>query len=84
MQVSRDGLVLRLTEHFGDGAPGACFPVDDLGAKALHAKLSAKNDPYWRSGDPKTAAGRPQLTPVDPFGNELYLGEPEPVPADAR
>lgn len=45
MQVSRDGLVLRPTEHLGDGAPGACFQVDFLGAKALPAKLSAKNDP---------------------------------------
>lgn len=75
MQVSRDGFVLRLTEHFGDGAPGACCYVDFLGAKALHEKLSAKNDPYWRSGVPKTAAGRPQRTPVDPFGNKRYLGK---------
>jgi hypothetical protein len=31
MQVSRDGLVLHLSEHHGDGSPGACFHVDYRG-----------------------------------------------------
>lgn len=78
MQVSRDGLVLHLSEHYGDGSPGACFHVEFLGVKSLHAELSAKNYPYWRPGITKTYGGTPQLTLVDPFGNKLYLGEPDP------
>jgi hypothetical protein len=77
MQVSRDGLVLHLSEHYGDGSPGTCFHVEYRGVRELHAELSAKNYPYWRPGITKTIHGTPQLTLVDPFGNKLYLGEPE-------
>src|ERR1700721_840185 len=48
MQVSRDGLVLHLSEHYGDGSPGPRFQVDFEGVHELHAELSAKNYPYWR------------------------------------
>jgi hypothetical protein len=78
MQVSRDGLILQLTEHYGDGSPGTCFHVEYLGVKALHAELSAKNYPYWRPGLTETVEGTSQLTLVDPFGNKIYLGEPAP------
>lgn len=81
LQVSRDGLVLHLSEHYGDGSPGTCFHVEYLGVEALHAELSAKNYRYWRPGLTKTFHGTPQITLVDPFGNKLYLGEPEPSPA---
>jgi hypothetical protein len=83
-QVSRDGLVLHLSEHYGDGSPGACFHVEFRDVKALNAELSAKNYPYWRPGMTETIQGSPQLTLVDPFGNKLYLGEPEPTPANPR
>jgi hypothetical protein len=77
MQVSRDGLVLHLSEHYGDGSPGACFHVEYEGVAALHKELSGRNYPYWRPGITKTFHGTPQLTLLDPFGNKLYLGEPE-------
>jgi hypothetical protein len=80
MQVSRDGLVLHLSEHFGDGSPGTCFHVEFHGVKALHVELSAKKYPYWRPGVTKSYAGTAQLTLVDPFGNKLYLAEPEATP----
>jgi ribosomal-protein-alanine N-acetyltransferase len=81
MQVSRDGLVLHLSEHYGDGSPGACFHVEFRRVEALHAELSAKNYPYWRPGITKTFHGTPQLTLLDPFGNKLFLGEPDPTTA---
>ena len=76
MQVSRDGLIIHLTEHFGDGSPGSCFHVEYRGVKALHTELSGKHYPYWRPGVTRTFQGTPQLTLVDPFGNKLFLGEP--------
>ncbi len=76
MQVSRDGLVLHLSEHYGDGSPGTCFHVEFRGVKSLHAELSAKKYPYWRPGMTKTFQGTSQLTLLDPFGNKIYLGEP--------
>lgn len=79
MQVSRDGLVLHLSEHFGDGSPGTCFQVEYRGVEALHAELTAKNYPYWRPGITTTFQGTLQLTLLDPFGNKIYLGEPAPT-----
>jgi hypothetical protein len=81
MQVSRDGLVLQLSEHYGDGSPGTCFYVEFAGIEALHAELSAKAYPYWRPGITRTMHRTPQLTLVDPFRNKLYLGGPEVTPA---
>ena len=82
MQVSRDGLVIQLSEHYGDGTPGSVFFVSFEGVRELHAELAAKNYGYWRPGLGKTFYETPQLTLLDPFGNRLMLGEPQP-PADA-
>jgi catechol 2,3-dioxygenase-like lactoylglutathione lyase family enzyme len=78
MQVSRDGLVLHLSEHYGDGSPGANFQVTCEGVRELHAELSAKKYPYWRPGITETLWGTPQLNLLDPFGNKIRLCEPEP------
>jgi ribosomal-protein-alanine N-acetyltransferase len=77
MQVSRDGLVLHLSEHYGDGSPGTNFQVDFEGVEELHAELSAKNYPYWRPGLTETFWGTPRLNLLDPFGNQLQLCEPK-------
>jgi len=76
MQISRDGLVLHLSEHYGDGSPGTRFQVTLEGVAELHAELSAKNYPYWRSGITQTFWGTPQLNLLDPFGNRISLCEP--------
>jgi catechol 2,3-dioxygenase-like lactoylglutathione lyase family enzyme len=39
MQVSRDGLVLHLTEHYGDGSPGAAVFVETVGLDELQREL---------------------------------------------
>jgi len=77
MQVSRDGLVLHLSEHYGDSSPGVSFQVDFEGVHELHAELSAKNYPYWRPGITETYWGTPRLVLLDPFGNKLQLCEPK-------
>jgi catechol 2,3-dioxygenase-like lactoylglutathione lyase family enzyme len=77
MQVSRDGLVLHLSEHYGDGSPGTHFQVTFEGVRELHAELSAKNYPYWRPGITKTFWGTDQLNLLDPFGNKIGLCEPK-------
>lgn len=42
MQVTRAGLTLHLSEHYGDSTPGAAIfiPVHDI--DALHRELTAK------------------------------------------
>src|SRR5580704_14622765 len=76
MQVSRDGLVLHLSEHYGDGSPGTSFKVNATGVRELHAELAAKKYGYWRPGLNKTFYGMLQLKMLDPFGNQLFLEEP--------
>ncbi len=78
MQVSRDGLVLHLSEHYGDGSPGVSFKVNVEGVRELHAELAAKKYGYWRPGLNKTFYGALQLKMLDPFGNQLFLEEPLP------
>lgn len=81
MQVSRDGLVLHLSEHYGDGSPGVSFKVNAKGVRELHAELSAKNYGYWRPGLNETFYGTLQLKMLDPFGNQIFLEEPLDQPA---
>ena len=78
MQVSRDGLVLHLSEHYGDGSPASSSQVNFEGMRALHAEVSAKSYGYWRPGIKETFCGSPQLKLLDPFGNRINLCEPRP------
>lgn len=64
-QVSRSGLVLHLSEHYGDGTPGSVVWVKTKNARALFAELRAKKAKFARPGDADEAS----LT--DPFGNVL-------------
>jgi catechol 2,3-dioxygenase-like lactoylglutathione lyase family enzyme len=77
MQISRNGLVLRLSEHFGDGTPGSVFFVIVEGVRELHTELEAKKYGYHRPGLTETFYGALQLTLLDPFGNRLLLDEPQ-------
>lgn len=84
LQVSRDGLVLHLSEHHGDGSPGTAFHVHFEGVRELQSELAAKNYGYYRPGVTETHWGTPELKLLDPFGNKLYLGEPPQDQAATR
>lgn len=78
MQVSRDGLVLHLSEHHGDSTPGSKIHIDFERVREFHAELAAKDYKYLRPGlcdDPNW--GTVQLNLIDPFGNRLQFGEPK-------
>ncbi|MEM9690327.1 MAG: glyoxalase superfamily protein [Pseudomonadota bacterium] len=74
-QVTRDKLVIHLSEHHGDCAPGAAIrvPIDDL--TALHAELNDKQYRYARPGIEDTPWGTRELSVKDPFGNRLTFVE---------
>lgn len=76
MQVSRDGMVLRLSEHHGDGNPGMHVMVNVTGIEALHAELREKRYKYMNPGLETTEWGTRQVCVYDPFGNRLYFTEP--------
>lgn len=80
MQVSRDGLVLHLSEHHGDGTPGSAVYIETAGVRGLHAELHAKEYPHLNPGVAVDEIGT-CMTLLDPFGNTLRFNEP---PADRR
>jgi catechol 2,3-dioxygenase-like lactoylglutathione lyase family enzyme len=76
MQISRDGLVIRLSEHHGDGTPGSVAYIDMTGVAALHRELSEKKYRYNRPGLQRQEWGMTELSVIDPFNNRITFGEP--------
>ena len=76
MQVSRDALVLHLTEHYGDCSPGARIfvPVDD--AEALHVELHSRPNSFMKPGIGTTPWNSICVEVTDPFGNRITFDQP--------
>lgn len=80
-QISRGETVLHLSEHHGDGSPGAVAFVPVTGIDALQRELIAKDYPNMRPGIESLVAGSDWQTTlrvmevIDPFGNRLRFGE---------
>jgi catechol 2,3-dioxygenase-like lactoylglutathione lyase family enzyme len=74
MQVSKDACVIHLSEHHGDGCPGAQLRIetDDLASFQKH--LIAKQYKYARPGIEEMPWGR-EMSIHDPFGNRLTFVE---------
>ncbi|MFG2888996.1 glyoxalase superfamily protein [Streptomyces sp. NPDC048248] len=73
-QISRDGLVLHLSEHHGDATPGSTVYLELSGVRDLHAELAGKDYPNLRPGLEEDGTGT-SLTLTDPFGNRLRFHE---------
>jgi catechol 2,3-dioxygenase-like lactoylglutathione lyase family enzyme len=73
-QIRRSGMMLHLTEHYGDATPGsaAIVVVDDV--DALHTELQAKDYAYAKPGVESLPWGR-ELVVSDPFGNRIRFLE---------
>ncbi len=76
MGISRDGMALHLSEHHGDGSPGANLTIEVSGLDDLHRELKAKPYGYYRPGIKKTPWSTRVMTLQDPFGNRLNFSEP--------
>jgi len=72
-QVSRGGLLLFLSEHFGDGTPGTQLILRMTGLEALHAELTAKNYRHAHPGLVDQPWGWRDMAIADPFGNRLVF-----------
>ena len=75
MGISRDGLTLFLSEHHGDGSPGAHVVVDVTGIDDLCEELKAKRYTYMNAGIQEQEWGTRELCVVDPFSNKIYFSE---------
>lgn len=75
MQVSRDGILLHLSEHHGDSTPGTHLRIEVTGLRDFHAELSAKRYANNRPGLESPDWGGIEMTVIDPFGNRLTFCE---------
>jgi Glyoxalase superfamily protein len=79
-QVSRGNLILHLSEHHGDGSPGARLRVMMQGVEAFHREISAKGYRFMRPGLEATEWGTLETGVIDPFGNLIRFCEPVKPP----
>lgn len=79
MQVSRGGIVLWISEHFGDGSPGVQVTIEVTGLVDFHAELLAKNYRNARPGIEPFIGGGKEVSVSDPAGNRLNFVERDPV-----
>lgn len=75
MQVSRGDLRLHLSEHHGDGSPGAHVFVEMKGVDELHREVSDKGYGYMRPGVEEQFYGARAMKVIDPFGNRIIFNE---------
>jgi len=75
MQISLAGLTLHLSEHHGDGCPGATIFVRVSGLIEYHAEITAKGYGYLRPGIEQTFHNSRMMTITDPFGNRIRFDE---------
>jgi uncharacterized glyoxalase superfamily protein PhnB len=77
-EVSRDGCVLHLSEHYGDATPGSAVRISVEDIAALHRELVAKPYRFARPGLCETPWQTREISVTDPFGNRLHFFEEMP------
>ncbi|HEY4199702.1 MAG TPA: glyoxalase superfamily protein [Devosiaceae bacterium] len=75
MQVSRDGIVLHVSEHHGDGSPGVHVRVNVTGLRDFHAELIGKRYKNNRPGLEHPEWGGTEMTVIDPVNNRITFAE---------
>jgi hypothetical protein len=81
MQVSRAGILFHLSEHHGDGSPGANVRVEVTGLAEFHAELTAKHYRNMRPGLERPEWGGTEMTVIDPVNNHITFAEADPPEA---
>lgn len=75
MQISRAGCVLHLSEHHGDGSPGAAVYVVTEGLNDFHREVAAKPYRFMNPGIERMPWGARCMAVIDPNGNRLNFNE---------
>ena len=75
IQVSRAGCRLHISEHHGDGSPGAAVFIDMIGLHDFHAELAAKDYPNLNPGIVEAPWNAWLMQLIDPFGNKLNFSQ---------
>ena len=75
MQVSRDDLILHLSEHHGDCSPGSKVFVVTPDLEALYEDISSKSYKFSRAGISTAPWGDRYFEVTDPFSNKILFNE---------
>jgi len=81
MQVSRAGIVFHISEHHGDGSPGAHARVQITGVRDYHAELIAKAYKNNRPGLERPEWGGTEFTVIDAVNNRITFAQADPEQA---
>lgn len=73
LQISKDGCIIHLSEHFGDASPGASIRIHTENVEKYAQQLLDKNYKHCRPGVEKKPWGNIEMTIHDPFGNKLIF-----------
>ena len=74
-QISKEDIIIHLTEHFGDCIPGARIRIEIEGIVQYHEELRKKDYKYFKPGIQKQDWGTKEICLIDPFGNHLIFFE---------
>ncbi len=75
MQVSRGTLRFHLSEHHGDGSPGAHVFVEMTGIEDFHREVTDKGYKFMKPGLKDEFYGARSMNVIDPFGNRISFNE---------
>jgi len=73
MQVSKEGCVLHLSEHYGDCCPGSAMRIETAEIEKFQKELVGKQYKNSRPGIQDTPWGSKDMSISDPFGNKLVF-----------
>ncbi|MGK9251264.1 hypothetical protein KXR95_06910 [Paenibacillus humicus] len=79
MAIKLGGCELHLSEHHGDGSPGANIRIETAGLADYHKALLDSGYRYARPGLEKPPWGGCEATVMDPFGNRITFYEEDGV-----
>ena len=75
MQVSKDGCILHLSEHYGDCSPGAAMRIQTDELHRYCEELQAKHHKYGWPNIKVMPWGSKDMDIRDPFGNRLTFSD---------
>lgn len=75
LQISKDDLILHLSEHHSDCCPGSTVFVWMQGITDFHATITSRGYGYMRPGIERTFYNSFCVEVTDPFGNRIRFNE---------
>ena len=75
LEIEKDGLIIHLSEHHGDGTPGTNVFIWCNSVEEFHKEIINKKYKYNKPGLKKTFYGSFAVKVIDPFQNQIIFNE---------